>query len=79
MEVDGAILAKARIVTATGIVSIALLGSFFLISEQVQESRLIFFLPFRNANNAQSAASMRRVSIPSFWPHLKREGATAGA
>jgi len=29
MKVDGAILAKARIVTATGIVSIALLGHFF--------------------------------------------------
>lgn len=29
MEVDGAGRAKARTVTATGIVSIALLGSFF--------------------------------------------------
>ncbi len=31
MEVDGAILAKARIVTATGIVSIDLLGSVFIL------------------------------------------------
>jgi len=30
MEVDGARRAKARLVTATGIVSIALLGSFFI-------------------------------------------------
>jgi len=40
MKVDGAGRAKARTVTATGIVSIALLGSFFILYGNLLEFRI---------------------------------------